>query len=33
MDELTQEQLAELMSTQDIHDEDDIAEVEVIAYE
>lgn len=33
MDELTQEQLAELMSTQDVHDEDDVAEVEEVIYE
>lgn len=33
MCELTDEQLAELMSTQDIHDEDDVAAVEEVIYE
>ncbi|SEB43290.1 hypothetical protein SAMN04489746_0203 [Atopobium minutum] len=32
-DNLTDEQLAELMSTQDTHDEDDVAEVEEVVYE
>lgn len=29
----TDEQLAELMATQDIHDEDDVAAVEEVIYE
>lgn len=34
MDEITtDEQLAELMSTQDVHDEDNVAEVEEVVYE
>ncbi len=32
-DELDDKKLQELMSTQDIHDEDDVAEVEEISYE
>lgn len=31
--ELTDEQLAELMSTQDTHDEEDVAEIEEVTYE
>ncbi|EMZ42716.1 MULTISPECIES: hypothetical protein [Atopobium] len=32
-DKLTDEQLVELMSTQDVHDEDDVAAVEEVIYE
>lgn len=32
-DDLTDEQLAELMSTQDTHDVEDVAEVEEVIYE
>ena len=32
-DKLTDEQLVELMSTQGVHDEDDVAAVEEVIYE